>query len=310
MNRPGARCRAFTITETLVVIGVIGLMIGILFPALLKVGRVARKSDSMSRLRQINLWMNTYSSDSNDTILPSQFDYSNPALNPYPGKVRTIPTNAVGLTLSEGAENQGTWADILWTINDLGLAQQNLLTAEVDLGHSFRYDSPTNELYNYLDNDLTNPLRSAAFNTRYVSGGDGIPKPYGDGANAPNLPGYFAANDFFNARPDAPGATFTGNWYTIGQIRVPERVMYLVDSYAGEIIEPVPDSYDNPWYSTAEGPQAYSKDDPGEVDFRYAGSSLMLFMDGHIGDEGPWTDLAELQDQRQVIVTDPLSSTP
>ena len=50
-----ARPKAFTLVEILVVLGIIAILIGLLFPALLRVGRAAKKAESMSRMRQINL---------------------------------------------------------------------------------------------------------------------------------------------------------------------------------------------------------------------------------------------------------------
>lgn len=303
--------KAFTLIEILVVLGIIALMIGLLFPALIRVGRIAKKTESMSRLRQINMWMGEYSVDNGDIILPSQFDYSDSTLTPYSGKVRSIPASTGGLTLSVGAEHQGTWADILWTVNNLSNLAGSLTSAEADLGFSFRYDSPTRELYDFFDNDLINPLRSAAFNTKQAKEG-GILTPYGIGADSLGLPGFFAANDFFNNSPDVPDSPPLGFWHTNGQIRVPERSMYLVDSFYGEIIGTNEDAYVNP---VAGGSGGFSllDDDPnptGEVDFRYSGTCLMLFLDGHIENVGPWPNLDYLQETLRINVTNPLSSTP
>lgn len=305
--------KAFTLIEILVVLGIIALMIGLLFPALIRVGRIARKTESMSNLRQINMWMGEYSADNGDIILPSQFDYSDSTLTPYPGKVRSIPASTGGLTLSAGVEHQGTWADILWTVNNLSNLAGSLTSAEADLGFSFRYDSPTRELYDFLDNDLVNPLRSAAFNTKQAQEG-GILTPYGTGADSLSLPGFFAANDFFNNKPDVPGSPPLGFWHTNGQIRVPDRSMYLVDSFYGEIIETKPEPYENLLTGGGGEFSVIDQNDldnsTGEVDFRYNGTCLMLFLDGHIENVGPWPNLNYLQDTLRINVTNPLSSTP
>lgn len=313
------RHRGFTLAEILVVVGVIAVLIAVLFPALIRAGRVAKKSESMNRLRQINIWMGEYSGDNNDYIIPSQFDYSDDNVFSYQGKVRTVPDSEPGKTLSVGGEHVGTWSDIIWTVNELAGSAADLKTIEAADSVSYRFDSPDKRVYEALGGDLRNPLRSAALNTRNFeySNSDGIFKPFGEGARERNLPGFFAANDFFNARPDAPAIAGApsppaiGNWFTNGRIRVPDRAMYLVDSYAGEVIAPVAEPYDNPDVG-ADGATVIpdAADRTGEVDFRYNGSCLMLFLDGHIEDPGPWPDLSYLQEVVRVNVTNPLSSTP
>ena len=83
------RRRGFTITELLVVIGLIVLLIGILLPALAAVKSGGLMTKSMANMRQIATWMRLYSSDNREFILPSQFDYSD---NSYPGTLRPIIT--------------------------------------------------------------------------------------------------------------------------------------------------------------------------------------------------------------------------
>ena len=115
----------------------------------------------------------------------------------------------------------------------------------------------------------------------------------GPGAYEPGLPGFFAANNFFNADPDS--MTFNG-WWSNGQMRYPDRSMYLVDSVAGEVIE---DSCDvgectgcNPWNNDPTPPDPAST---LEVDFRYGDLCLMLFIDGHVEPQSRWDTLDDLQ---------------
>ncbi|MCZ6835669.1 MAG: type II secretion system protein [Planctomycetota bacterium] len=312
--------RGFTMVEILVVLGVITVLIAVLFPALVRSNRAAKKAESMNRMRQIHLWMSIYSGDNGDFILPSQFDYSDPNAFPFSGKVRTVPSSPAGLNLSVGDPSVGTWTDILWTINDLGLNNGEILTIEGDLNLSYRYDSPDKVVYEKLRSGLDSPLRSAGLNSKDFKRLSNIEvdfKPFGSGAQERNLPGFFAANDFFNARPDAPpipGAVATpinGNWFTNAQIRVPDRAMYLVDSFAGETIAPLDEPY--AVEQTRVG-DTILVDDPDnrtdEVDFRYNGTCLMLFLDGHVKDQGPWANLTNLQEEFQVNVTNPLASSP
>lgn len=268
---PSPRRRAFTLTEILVVLAMIAILLSLLLPALAGVRSSGLMAKSMSNLNQIGRWMRLYAQDNREAIVPSEFDYSNDS---YPGKVRSVITAGVGQV------SQGSWADILWTIFEPGVFPESL----APLGHDYRYDSPDVRLYDMLGNDVQNPMRSAAANTRnFDSNPTSLPTPFGGGAHELGRPGYFAANQYF----DATG----GNWYVTGQIRQPERSMYLVDSVAGEVIEDDLLPYD----LDGTGP---------EVDFRYVGSvCLMLFLDGHVDPVARFQDLPELS-SRQIRVQD------
>ncbi len=289
------RRRGFTITELLVVIGLIVLLIGILLPALAAVKSGGLMTKSMANMRQIATWMRLYSSDNREFIVPSQFDYDYPGC--YRGKVRaTLDVTGDPIDPQQGPRNAGTWTDILWVVNDVA----SFPGAVGASGHDYTFDSPDIVLYDILGEDVPNPFRSAAENTLdFVPGaGEGgigpqnrpLPKPFGDGARERGRPGFFAANNFFDANPNNTD-TFNG-WFTTAQIKVPEQSMYLVDSFYGEIIQDEEDEDEG-------GP--FDRDptlDPPtiEVDFRYAGDTcLMLFLDGHVGPQGIWKNLAALQ---------------
>jgi len=284
MARHSRRTRAgFTVTELLVVVGIIAILLAILLPALSSVVGGGKSVQSMNNMRQIARWTTLYSGENRDTILPSQFDYSNDL---DPGKVRSGP-------VAFGLENQGTWADILWTLHDLG-----------DYGDpndpalpAYKYDSPDSGLYAPIDgngdpvdtrvdiDEIENPLRSTLPNSRNAVDDPlaAAPRPFGNGAHEEGVPGYFAANNYFDARPTTSGGN---GWFASGQIRFPARSLYLVDSFAGEIIE---DECD-PFYFPTDGSQG-----TGEVDFRYGGSCLILHLDGHVESEGGWISLNQLQ---------------
>jgi prepilin-type N-terminal cleavage/methylation domain-containing protein len=286
--RPGTRRRGFTVTEMLVAIALIVVLLGLLLPALSGVWSGGQMTKSMSNMRQIALWMGQYSSDNQDFVLPARFNYVE---DPYPGKVRSYPDPATGVSHS------GTWCDILWSVFEVGVFPE----ASSSGGNDYRHEAPDRALYELLgESAIANPFRSTAPNTRNTDermpDSPEPPKPYGKGANeAGGGPGYFAANNFFDGGwvtdPDL------GEFFTNGQIRFPDRSMYLVDSYAGEIIQPVD--------SAGDGEQPYSgtADHNGdghpdvEVDFRYGpdGVCLMLFLDGHVTTQSPWEELADLE---------------
>jgi prepilin-type N-terminal cleavage/methylation domain-containing protein len=294
----GRRQFGFTLPEVLVVTGVIALLIAVLLPALSGAKRTAEMADSQNRMRQVDTFIKTYSAENREYIVPSQFDYSIAAGPPqnFPVKVRSHASLG-------SLQYEGTWTDILWTEN--GLGGSNLQLNDPGLEDKYLYDSPDQEFYDKQPNYDQNPFRAAAANSRdypdtILPGTPGA-LPFGSGAQEIGLPGYFAANDFFNARPDAPAlpdpdggpATPTpsiGRWYVTGQIKAPDRSMYLVDSVAGETI-----SYDGPIGVDSYKNDPNITDNPIQVDFRYNGVCLMLYLDGHTSPEAPWKELLDLE---------------
>ena len=332
--------RGFTIIELLTVIAIIGILIAITVPAVTGAWKVSARAESMSRMKQISTWMTLYGNDNRDSILPSQFDYSD-ADNP--GEVCSNP--ALGDTV-----NKGTWADILWAENDLyskvmsagGIVDPNAdPNADPDDPEPFRartyyrYKAPDGAVYDSNQNYDASPLRSAvrnSFNFPRPVGSDS-PTPYGNGASEQGLAGFFAANDHFNQR--------IGENYSYGQIKQPSISMYLVDSMAGETIGPevgahpwaIPlsekeppirptddeaywdsfrDAYDFGQASSVGGGTgasagAVNDQSPGQVDFRYGDQCLMLFLDGHMESVGRWSTLEGLEtgdmDGKRIRVT-------
>jgi type II secretory pathway pseudopilin PulG len=284
-SRRTAASRAFSLTEMIVVMGVIVLLIGLLFPVLRGARSAGLMTDSMNRLRQIGLWMREYATDNRDLVLPSTFDYSQ---HSNPGRVRSgVPSSGQ----SAGLRHKGTWADILWTEFNLG----SFPGAQTVLGQDYSTDSPDCQLYKLIGAGYdNNPLRSAASNTKRRGGGSvtddcGFATPFGQGAREQGRPGYFAANQFFDSRRNS-----NANWYSMGQIRVPDRSMYLVDSWAGETI-------DDTAFPFEEAAAADPVNDL-QVDFRYTDACLMLFLDGHVDPEVKWESFDELQTKRRVKV--------
>ena len=290
-NRPAPfdrRRSGFSIVEIIVTIGIIVLLMALLLPALASVRSQAQMTTSMNNLRQVGTFMQAYTSENREVILPSQFDYSGEQFR-YKGRVKA----SAGLPADQ--LNRGTWADILWTENRVG----TFPAAEDELGHNYADAAPDRDLYEEIGGWDGNPFRSAVANSRNWPdvGPDEEAYPYGEGAYEVGLPGFFAANNMFDARPgvdllNAAGETVTapdtGRWVYTGQLRSPDRTMYLVDSFRGSIIEPEPEAFDNA--IQADGTRTI------EVDFRYAGGvALMLMLDGSVRTEQRWTDLCDLE---------------
>ncbi len=253
--------RGFTIVELLVTVGIILLLLGLLVPALRGVMSTGKMSQSMAKMRQVGLWMTSYSSDNNDLVLPSQFDYSG---HQFPGKVRSVLDD----DMSYGDPWQGTWVDILWVgYSDVKLPEMPATAP------SFLYDAPSSLAYDMMPTWTANPFRSSAPSTRDFLPGDGTPLPYGTGAKETGVPGYFAANNFFNVDLDGaapPFGTKDGYWSN-AQLRRPSASIYLVDSLAGEVIAPDLLAWDPD-----------PSNDEFQVDFRYTGSCIVLLLDGSV----------------------------
>ncbi len=69
--------KAFTLLELLVVVGIIGLLGGMLLPALSKAGEEGRKAVCISNLRQLFLAVELYAMDNDDYYPPSTWDIEN-----------------------------------------------------------------------------------------------------------------------------------------------------------------------------------------------------------------------------------------
>lgn len=270
-----------TLVEVMVVVAVIATLVGILLPALGILRRNAELVSSQSNLRTIGALMTTYSLDNRDYVLPSQFDYTAAA-----GKTQVRAPSPVGTTPNTGALLKGSWTDILWTLGKFGplvpLGGADVPSPTWD----YRYDSPDYWAYDRPDMVENNPFRSKVAMANPLSNGEDDARPFGNGASIRERgqPGYFAANDFFDART---------KWYTNPMIRQPGNSVYIVDSRAGETI-PLP----------AIAPKAWTTADADcEVEFRYAGDvCCMLFLDSHVTTSSRWIDLADLQNNRQTRI--------
>ncbi len=174
----------------------------------------------------------------------------------------------------DNASNHGVWSDIIWTV----FVKQGFPETVPSLGHDYSHDSPDDAFYDLVPDFDNNPLRSAELNQQ-----GGLKGRFG----------YFAANQFFNADPNVIGT----QWWRIGQIAKPDASLYLIDSWEDEVIE----DQLGEWEAVT-----------GEVDYRYAGDALILFLDGHVDGtpelKQPWTapamnDLEELELIRKIRIT-------
>lgn len=290
--------RAFTLVELIAVIAIISLLIALLLPAL----RIARLNSqwaaSQNNMRQVGTLMQGYTSDNRDTVLPSQFDHRPPLL--YKGAMRAptklTPDSPAFVSPPIGLPLVGTWADILHSTANLGTFMMPLLDGNGDTvldgngepmpgTYNYRHDSPDRVVYREYGGFEKNILRSSIPMDHPHNWQDPATEatPWGTGAGAREVdhPGYFAANNFFTARP--PTGQLARYWPS-SQIRFPSASIYLIDSRAGETIDPLPD----PWMG--------SDRTLCQVDFRNPGGScIILCLDGHVQTEVRWDKIEDLQ---------------
>ena len=289
------RRHGMTVVEIVAVVGIIILLMGILLPALGIASGNAKWAKSQSNMRQIFQLMQEYTTDNREIICPAAFDYRDSG---YAGKVRSSqPAGAVpplGTELGQRM-NYGTWTDILWTYGDFSVPKLGGASNDPGPAWNYRYDSPDRPYYE--TNESYDSVFRAALKPTTTPGGDEA-TPFGTGARRSEVAhnGYFAANLLFDARTD-PNENLYGDWRNNSEVKRPSNTVYLVDSTHGETIEPTALGFGSP-------------DDPdpgmqleGQVDFRYPGqTTLMLYLDGHVGTEGRWEQFSDLREIRNILV--------
>jgi prepilin-type N-terminal cleavage/methylation domain-containing protein len=273
--------RAFTLIEILVVVSIIAMLAAFLLVALSSSQDSAKTAKANVKLKEIGSWMQLWAGDNNNQVLPSQFDFTDEAESGSPITTRrdvNAPDDNLNDTITRG-QYQGTWTDILWTDNNLhqsyGLSDKQ---QSDPMKLRWESDSPDNDIYE-IHTSFSGPFRSPFMNTRGIDVG---------------LPGYFAANDFFDARSaqdkDNTEDSRVDRYYTYAMMHAPARSVYLVDSMAGETISVEPEAWEID-VTTGGGPVTQATDEPtGEIDFRYGDDCLMLLLDGSIVRVAPWSE--------------------
>ncbi len=234
---------------------------------------------SMNSLRQIGIWMQAYSSDNREFILPSQFDYSN---NPYTGKVRSghrdhrrrAPGDVDRHPLDDPRPRRSRGFQRLGVDVSLRLAGCRVL----------RSGSSTSTATRCVHPPRTRESRPAASwrPTHAV-------RARGRGSRRARL----LRRQRLLRRPAGSLRSHRARrrrWYTNGQIARPRPL-----DVPGGLLRRRDDCRRAPRRSTATAaPDTLIR---CEVDFRYNGLCLMLFLDGHVSPEATWRDLERAADQ-------------
>ena len=320
--------RGFTLVELIVVVAIIALLVALLLPALSIAKANSQWAASQNNMRQIATLMQGYATDNRDRVLPSEFDHRTPTPAPatpfFKGPMRSkTPTTPGGLPTDSppiGTLLVGTWADILWTTANMGTFVMPAGAGGGTSGsYNYHFDSPDRLVYEAHTGFSKNILRSTVGMKKPFSSSSETDEatPWGTGASIRELdhPGYFAANNFFTAAPwlgtGGAGVSASGQlprYYPSSQIRNPSSAVYLVDSRAGEVINPIA----APWQGTPT-PVATGSPiiDLCEVDFRYPGDSCnFLCMDGHVQTEVRWDKIQDLQGPYFTSPADPPTPGP
>jgi len=162
------RKHGFTIVEILVVISIIALLAAILLVVVNSARGAADITKTTVKLKQITEWMQIWSGNNDDRILPSQFDHVDEAIaganlivrldvhaqddNPYDNITR--------------GQYQGTWADLLWVDNTMHQALGLTDTEEEEDSHLlWSTNSLDNDIYETRE-FFDHPFRSTLMNTR------------------------------------------------------------------------------------------------------------------------------------------------
>ena len=77
MSRPPKPRCGFTMVELLVVIGIIGLLMAILMPALSGVKKRSKKAAELNNIRQVNFAWSAYAAANDSAAVPAYLDYNN-----------------------------------------------------------------------------------------------------------------------------------------------------------------------------------------------------------------------------------------
>lgn len=182
--------RAFTLIELLVVIAIIAILAAILFPVFAQAKLAAKKTVSLSNLKQIDLAWLMYSGDYDDYTMPAYYSQNGFSSTSYWWGYLAFPAP---IDLSQGflqpyAKSQGINADPAFqdvvSVNKLG-----------SLGYGYNYDYLTYTDANYNQDGLSassiqEPASTLTFATSAQWDNWSSPTPFLQGVGLVDAPSY------------------------------------------------------------------------------------------------------------------------
>ncbi len=277
----GRMWRGFTITELLVVIGLIALIIGLLGPAINMARRAATRSREMAAARQVSQAWISYSLEQNGQLLPG-FLAGLPA---FEENGAVIPANTYG----GGATIAARWP---WRLapyfggdmRALYVGEQGEVLSKLENGDHGEF------LY------FASLFPSFGLNSTWVGG---------DSERMGFLP-----QTLPNGQPNPLGRFFVSR---LAQFRHPQRVAVFVSSRTPSVMEAQSKQgffrVESPWFVQSQWAVKYDPLDPascGNVSARYGDEAVIATADGSteaiaietLRDMRRWSDQAETFDFR------------
>lgn len=266
-HRAAGRRVGFTITEILIVIGVISVLMGILLPVLSKMRVASHQTVEQNAARQLMIAYTTYANVNRDHVLTGDPDGLN---------FRVYDQNAApigGGPLGEIAKRRYPWR----------------LAPYLDFDMRAMYNNMQRDMLDELKGDSLYEYKVAMFPSL--------------GLNAQWVGGDFSATGFASADPTSHLSQTYGRFWvrSTAEVVQPERLIVFASARGADSMTGATNTIEgyfkveSPRFSAINpeprwAPRFYTNLLPGEyghISPRYFGEAVIGFMDGHVGSLNP-----------------------